>query len=73
MNNIAGKRVFSVGGGYLLACFDAEVSDEVVTAIAKRRPFYAVLRDSGLASDSVAVNFEQIFQAHSPQTRRKVL
>lgn len=70
---IAGKRVFSVENGYLIACFDDNVTEETVTEIAKRHPFYAVFRDSGLASDSVAVNFEQIFEAYSPKTQRKVL
>lgn len=71
--NIAGKKVFSVQDGYLIACFDDEVTDEVVTAIAKKKPFYAVFRDSSIADDSVAANFEQIFATYSPQTVRKVL
>lgn len=70
---IAGKRVFSVAGGHLLACFDSGVTEETVTEIAKRRPFYAVFRDSSLASDSVALNAEQIFESYSPKTVRKVL
>lgn len=70
---IAGKKVFLVADGYLIACFDNDVTDEVVTAIAKRHPFYAVFRDSSFGSDSVAANFEQIFEAYSPQTVRKVL
>lgn len=70
---IAGKKVFSVADGYLIACFDQAVTDEVVTAIAKRHPFYAVFRDSSMANDSVAANFEQIFDTYSPQTVRKVL
>lgn len=70
---IAGKKVFSVENGYLIACFDNNVTEETVTEIARRHPFYAVFRDSGLANDSVAVNFEQIFETYSPKTRRKVL
>ena len=70
---IAGKKVFSVAGGYLLACFDKDVTEETVTEIAKCRPFYAVFRDSSMATDSVATNFEQIFAAYSPKTVRKVL
>lgn len=70
---IGGKTVFSVANGYLLACFDTEVTDEVVTAIAKQKPYYFVMRDSSLASDSVATNFEQIFSTYSPATVRKVL
>lgn len=70
---IAGKKVFSVADGYLIACFDQDVTDDVVTAIARQHPFYAVFRDSSMASDSVAANFEQIFATYSPQTVRKVL
>lgn len=70
---IAGKKVFSVAGGYLIACFDSEVTEETVTEIAKRKPFYAVFRDSGMANDSVMTNFEQIFETYSPKTQRKVL
>ena len=70
---IAGCKVFNVADGFLYACFDNKVSDEVVTAIAKEQPYYAVFRDSGMASDSVLTNFDQIFAAISPSTVRKVL
>ena len=70
---IGGKKVFSVADGYLIACFDSEVTEDVVMEIAKRKPFYAVFRDSSIASDSVATNFEQIFETFSPETVRKVL
>ncbi len=70
---IAGKKVFSVDDGYLIACFDKDVTEDVVTEIAKKHPFYAVFRDSSMANDSVAANFEQIFDTYSPQTVRKVL
>ena len=70
---IGGKRVFDVAEGFLLACFDEGVTMEIVTAIAKRQPYYAVFRDSGMASDSVAANFDQIFETYSPSTVRKVL
>lgn len=70
---IAGKKVFSVADGYLIACFDSNVTDEAVKAIAQKQPYYAVFRDSGFATDSVATNFEQIFETYSPSTTRKVL
>lgn len=70
---IAGKKVFNVGNGFLLACFDKEISDETVKEIAKLEPIYAVFRDNCMASDSVANNFDQIFESYSPQTIRKVL
>ena len=70
---IAGKKVFSVADGYLMACFAKDVTEDVVTAIAKKQPFYAVFRDISMADDSIAANFEQIFATFSPQTVRKVL
>ena len=70
---IAGKTVYSVADGYLLACFDSGVTDEVVTEVAKREPYYFVMRDSSLANDATAANFDQIFQTYSPTTVRKVL
>lgn len=70
---IGGRRVFDVAEGFLLACFDEGVTTETVTAIAKRQPYYAVFRDSGMQNDSVATNFDQIFETYSPSTVRKVL
>ena len=70
---IAGCKVFNVAEGFLYACFDNNISDEVVKAIANEQPYYAVFRDSGMASDSVLTNFDQIFASISPSTVRKVL
>ena len=73
VEEIAGKRVFNVADGFLLACFDRDVTDETVTAIAKRKPYYAVFRDASMADDSALTNFDQLFAAYSPATVRKVL
>jgi len=75
---IADKKVFivkptGVEAAYLVVCFDDGVTAETVTEIAKMKPYYAVFRDSGMASDSVVTNFDQIFRTYSPQTERKVL
>ena len=71
--NIAGKEVFNVNDGYLIACFDTEVSETLITAVAKQKPYYFVMRDSSLSSDNVADNFEQIFKAYSKDTVRRIL
>ena len=70
---IAGKKVFNVEDNYLIACFDKDITDETIKAIAKQEPYYFVMRDDGFADDSVATNFEQIFATYSPDTVRKVL
>lgn len=71
---IAGKKVFSVADGFLIACFDSSINEEVITEIAKRKPYYFVMRNSSVAGDdSVLTNFDQIFEAYSPGTKREVL
>lgn len=70
---ISGKKVFNVADGFLYACFDANVTEDVITEIAKKEPYYFVMRDSSMANDSVATNFDQIFATYSPSTVRKVL
>lgn len=70
---IAGKLVFIVDGNDLIACFDKDITDDVVKMIAQMKPLYAVFRDSSMANDSVGTNFEQIFATYSPNTTRKVL
>ena len=73
VTEIARKKVFDVGGNFLLACFDKDVTEETITAVAKRKPYYFAMRDSSMADDTVAANFEQIFRTYSPDTVRKVL
>ena len=70
---VAGKTIYNVADGYLVACFDEDVTDEVVTTIAKMHPQYAVLRDTSMATDSTATNFEQLFKTYSPDTVTKIL
>lgn len=70
---VDGKTIYNVAEGYLVACFDMDVTDEVVTAIAKMQPAYAVLRDTSMKNDATATNFEQIFKTYSPDTVTKIL
>lgn len=70
---VAGKTIYNVAEGYLVACFDPDVTDEVVKAIAQMQPAYAVLRDTSMKDDSTATNFEQIFKTYSPDTVTQIL
>ena len=72
-STVACKKIFNVADNFLIACFDSDVTDEVVTEIAKKKPYYFVMRDSSMANDAVATNFDQIFATYSPNTVRKVL
>lgn len=70
---VEGMTIHNVADNYLVACFDMDVTDKVVTAIAKMKPTYAVLRDTGMKSDDTMTNFEQIFKTYSPETVTKIL
>ena len=71
--SIAGKTVWSVSDGYLMSCFDEEVNETTITEIARQQPYYFVMRDSSLANDQVADNFEQIWEEYSKDTVRRML
>ena len=70
---IAGKEVFLVDENYLIACFDKDVNETTITEIAKMHPVYFVMRDASAASDNVIDNFDQLFEAYSKDTVRKIL
>lgn len=70
---VAGKTIYNVAEGYLMACFDPDVTDDVVKSIAQMQPAYAVLRDTSMKDDSTATNCEQIFKTYSPDTVTKIL
>ncbi len=71
--SIAGKTVWSVSDGYLMACFDKDVNETAIKEIAKIQPFYFVMRDASMATDNVADNFEQIWSEYSKDTVRRIL
>ena len=70
---LAGKTVWSVANGYLMACFDTDVNETTITEIARQQPYYFVMRDSSLATDNVADNFEQIWEEYSKETIRRII
>lgn len=70
---IAGKRVFNVADGHLIATFDRDINETTVTEVARRKPNFFVMRDASAANDNVLDNFEQIFRHYSPDTTCKIL
>lgn len=70
---IQGKKAFFVEGNELVACFADGLTTDAITEIAKTKPYYFITRDSALANDNTADNFEQIWSAYSKDTIRKVL
>jgi adenine-specific DNA-methyltransferase len=65
-------NILYVNDNYLIACF-GKVDTALITEIAKKKPYYAVFRDSSFSDDSAMINFEQVFSTYSPTTIRRVL
>ena len=70
---INGKTYFTVNGNDIIACFDENIDNDVITEIAKQMPLYAVFKDKSFATDSVGINNEQLFKTYSPATVIKVI
>ena len=72
-HTVNSKTYYTVNGNDIIACFDDDIDNEVITAIAKQNPLYAVFKDKSFATDSVGINNEQLFKTYSPSTVVKVL
>lgn len=70
---VNGKTYYAVNGNDIIACFDDNIDEEVITAIAKLQPIYAVFKDKSFATDSVGINNAQLFATYSPATDIKVI
>lgn len=68
-----GKTVFFVDENALVACFDKNITEELVQELAELQPLRVVFRDDGFASDAVKINVDQIFRQISPGTLVKSL
>lgn len=71
--NIEGCTVHTYNDGDLIACFDENIPDSVIKAIAKRKPLRAVFRDSSFANSPSKINVGEVFKLLAPDTRVKVI
>lgn len=72
-SEVNGKKYYSVNGNDLIACFDNDIDNDVIVAIAEKHPLYAVFKDKSFSTDSVGINNEQLFKTYSPATVVKVI
>ena len=70
---IGGCTVHTYNDGDLIACFDEDIPDSVIKAIAKRQPLRAVFRDSSFSGSPAKINVGEIFKMLAPDTRVKVI
>ena len=65
--------VHTYNKGDLVACFNEDVSEEVVKEIARKKPLRAVFRDSSFSNSASKINVFEIFKMISPETSVKVI
>ena len=70
---IEGCVVHNYNNGELLACFDENIPDSVVKAVAKQKPLRAVFRDSSFVDSTSKINVGEIFKLMAPDTKVKVI
>ena len=70
---IDGCTVHTYNDGDLIACFDENIPESVIKAIAKKQPLRAVFRDSSFANSPSKINVGEVFKLLAPDTRVKVI
>lgn len=70
---VDGCKVHNVDDGALMACFDENVTDNVIHAMAQENPVQAIFRDSSFATDADKINVTEIFKNLSPDTKVRVI
>ena len=73
VETVAGCVVHDYDGGALLACFEESIPEEVIRAMAEKRPLRAVFRDASFAGSPARINVAEIFHQLSPLTQIKVI
>ena len=73
LEKVAGAEVYDVDQGSLMACFEDEISEDVIRHIAQAQPLRAVFRDSSFANSADKINVSEIFKELSPHTKVKVV
>ena len=59
---VAGKHLYIVNEGALVACFEEDIDLEVIRAIAKLEPLRVLFRESCFASDAAKLNIYEQFK-----------
>ena len=71
--NVGSFTVHTYNDGDLVACFNEDISEEVVKEIARKKPLRAVFRDSSFSNSASKINVFEIFKMISPETSVKVI
>lgn len=70
---VDGHTIYDYGEGDLLACFDTDISESVIEAMARKKPLRVVFRDGCFSGSQDKINVFEIFKMLSPDTTIRVL
>ncbi|MCM1129795.1 MAG: site-specific DNA-methyltransferase [Alistipes senegalensis] len=70
---IDGVTIHNYNNGDLIACFEENIPENVIKAIAKQKPLRAVFRDSSFADSPAKINVSEVFTLLAPDTKIKVI
>lgn len=68
-----GFKIYNVADGFMLACFDENLTEELIRDLAESKPDYVVFKEGSSMGDSTKVNIEQIFKTISKDTELRIL
>lgn len=72
--SINGSTIHTYGSNNdLVACFSDKIGDNVIRAMADKKPLRAVFRDSSFSGSPEKINVEEMFKLLSPETKVKVI
>lgn len=72
-NKIENYTYYVVNDNDLVACFDKNINEDVITELAKLQPLNIAFRDDSFNDDQTSVNCEQILKQLSPDTKINII
>lgn len=70
---VEGKTIYNVDNDSLIACFEDNLTDNLIRQIAQQEPLRAVFKDDSFTNSADKINLTQIFKEVSPMTKVKVV
>lgn len=70
---VGSYTVHTVNNGDLMACFDENITEDIIRHIAAKKPLRVVFRDAGFTDSPAKINVGELFKLLSPDTKVKVI
>lgn len=73
IEEVNGYKIHIVDNDSLVACFESNVSEDVMRIIASKKPLRAIFRDGAFSNSPGKLNIEGIFKTIAPDTKVRVI